>query len=190
MNNEPKTLNQTSQILDQLDLSTASLPTAQLIAELQVVVERLSFTDLHDAIGQYSQENLAKIDLLFEGEISDGMLSFVHWLAKYNLLKVIVNDTGNIFLNYCIKKYNQISEVKFITPIQLSDEAKCYTLGRLRLIYPKPARIIYEVMPSLSAGFIIQNGAKIIDRSLRTKIIQSVKPYILKQYQSSVVNHG
>jgi len=189
MNNEPKTFNQVTQILDQLDMATASLSTSQLLFELQVIVERLSFTKLDDTIKQCSQENLAKIDLLFDGEISNGMLSFVHWLAKYGILKILVDDTGCIFLNYCIKKYKQIPEIKFIAPIQLSDETKCYILKQLRLIYPQPARIIHEVAPSLSAGFIIQNGAEIIDRSLRSKIIQSVKPYILKQYQSSVTNH-
>jgi len=190
MNTEPKLFKQVTQILDELDLATSSLPINQLLAELLVVVERLSFTGIHDAIQQYSLENIAKIDLLFEGEVSDGMLSFIHWLAKYNMLKVLVDDTGSIFLNYCIKKYKQIAEVKFITPIQLSDETKSYTLGRLRLIYPQPARIIYEVIPSLSAGFVIQDGTKIVDRSLHTKITQSVKPYILKQCQQSMVNHG
>lgn len=189
MSTDLKSSSKADQILNQLDSATASLPVNQLLAELQVVIERLGFTSLHNSKQQHSTETLAELDLLFEGEVSDGMLSFVHWLAESDMLRLLVDDTGRIFLNHCIKRYSQITEIKFITPVQLSTTTKQYTSERLRSLYPPPARIIYEVMPSLSAGFVIQDGTRTVDRSFRSNMIQSIKPYMEKQFRASAVRH-
>lgn len=176
-------MSQAQIIIEQLDRETALLTISQLLAELQVVVERLTFSGLHLRKKQQDSIPIAEIDLLFEGEVSDGMLSFIHWLSDRNILGVIADRTGTLFLDYSIRRYKQMTEVRFISPVQLSNETLAYTTERLRSLYPAPARIIYEIKPSINAGFIILDGEKTIDLSLQKNMIKSIKPRISNNYR-------
>ncbi len=90
MNNVSNVKKTTTQILfDQLDQMTCHLPIKQLLSEIQVVIERLSFSEIcerykNDQVGQKNE-----VDMLFEGEISDAMIDFLHWLIEKNGLKIL-----------------------------------------------------------------------------------------------------
>jgi len=187
MNIDPKPNDQIARVINQLDLATSTLSVSQVLAELQVVIERLSFSGIYKNLKPGEKVQIADVDLLFEDEISDSMLVFIRWLADNNILSVVIDRTGLLFLDFCIKRYKQVAEVRFLTPIKLTSEMQQYVIQRLRQIYPAPARIIFEVLPALTAGFIIKDGTKTIDRSLQSMVTQSIGPLLRGTYRNSAV---
>lgn len=190
MNTDPKVKDLLRQIFVKLDVSTAVLSVDQLISELQVVVERMSFSGLHKTFKKGDAAALAEIDLMFEGEISMPILSFVYWLADNDGLSVLADKTGHFFLDTCIKRYKSITEIRFATAIELTDETKQSIVHDLYKVYQEPSRVIFEVIPSIVAGFIIRDGAKVIDKSLKTMSTQAIKKYLTNEYNQMAVNHG
>lgn len=187
MSTDPKPNDQIARVINQLDLTTSTLSVSQVLAELQVVIERLSFSGIYKNLKPGEKVQIADINLLFEDEISDSMLAFVGWLVENNILSVVIDRTGLLFLDFCIKRYKQVTEVRFLTPIKLTGEMQQYVIQRLRNIYPSPARIIFEVLPALVAGFVIKDGARTVDRSMQAMITQSVGPLLRGTYRNSAV---
>ncbi len=179
MNNVSNVKKTTTQILfDQLDQMTCHLPIKQLLSEIQVVIERLSFSEIcerykNDQVGQKNE-----VDMLFEGEISDAMIDFLHWLIEKNGLKILSDRVGRLFLEYCIKAYKDAPEVKLITAVQLNDEFAKKLINKIRILYPAPTRIVYYIAPNLVAGIVIKDGSKTIDLSLNSFMVKAVKPRI------------
>ena len=189
MNTAPKPSNATLHVVYRLDQATKRLPIAQLLSELQIAVERISFSGVHRKNPQSEPEFIAELDMLFDGEVSEDLLEFIHWLASLNALGVLADRTGYLFLNYCTKQYGEITEVRFITPVDLPTESRQYIAERLGTVYPAPARVVYEVMPSIVAGFVIHDGSTTIDRSLRSHMARTVKPRIIDMIRQEPL-HG
>ena len=165
-------------IMRQLSSATINLPVAQLLSELQVVVERLSFSGLVYREDSRGVLFMGELDSLFDGEISNSMLDFLHWLSSTRILGILTGRTGHLFLGYCNKIYGNVKEIKFITSIELSPQYQSQIVLKLRTLYPLPARIVCEVSPSLKAGFIIKDNSKIIDLSLKSRMEKNIKTYV------------
>ncbi len=188
MRTEPESRQIVLGIFGALDSETGSLSIGQVLTELQVVIERISFSGLHSNEQNNYQVSPEDIDILFEGEISDSMLNFVHKLAERRMLRIVADRTGQLFLNFCIQQYKLVKEIRFLTPVLLSEEAQNNLLLRLRLLYPAPARIIFETNPSLVAGFVINDGTKTVDYSLKSTMVTKIKPHlyeVLRQQRQS-----
>lgn len=178
MSNVPSISLSTDEMISQLQQATARLPVTQIMSELQTIVERISFAGLHHHHPQASPEALAELDLLLNDEVSDDFMNYVHWLASKEALEVLADQTGHIFLNYCVKFYKQVSEVRFITAVELSNDFRQVVAHTLATVYPPPARIVYEVMPSIAAGFVIQADGTTVDKSLRSYMVDSIKLHL------------
>ena len=179
-----------SQIVQELDRATAQLPVDQLLTELQIVVERISFSQLQNKQQrQDSQVSIAQLNMLFQDEISEEMLGYVQWLREHNLLLVLADKNGLLLLNYCVKKYKQITQVRFISAITIGDSLKEHVRSLVPKLYPSGARLIFETNPSLVAGFVIEDGSRTIDKSLKRTLIQSLRGQIEKT-TGQVVAHG
>lgn len=169
----------TKMIIDKLDEITVDLSVERILSELQVVIQRASFSHLSDPANRRDTNVVeAQIGVLFEGEISSEMLSYVKWLNENGMLDVVFGDSGIIFLNFFIKKYRNLTQVKFITPIVISENLRGYVRKLLLPYYPKGARIIFITKPSLVAGFVIDDGALYIDRSLSNGISNNLRSNI------------
>lgn len=190
MNTAPDLSNPVHAILEKLDLLTANMSVSQLLNELQLSIERLGFSGLIKQKNQNDEEFIAQVNLLFEGDLSDQMLSFISWLCQNNLLAVLDGRVGQLFLNHCIKVYSKATEVHFITPIALNLERQFEIINKLRRIYPAPVRIICEVSPSLRAGFVINDGTKTVDRSLRTCMAKTIRPVLVHKTNMQRLNYG
>lgn len=189
MSAEPDLNNLTSNVMRRLDQATRRLPVSQLISELQVAVERVSFSGIHRLKPQSSQEFATEIDLLFDGEISEDMLQFIYWLASFDALSILADKTGELFINFCIKQYRSMSEVRFITSVELPTETRQFIAEKLAALYPEHTRVVYEVMPSIVAGFVIRDGSKVIDRSLRSHMMSATKQHVMDRIRKEPM-HG
>lgn len=182
-------MSQTQALLNQLDITTAHLSVDQLLSELQIVVERMSFSGLNES-QQWEDPNLltAQIGILFEGEISTEMLDYIQWLREKSLLGIVMGSNGILFLNYCIKKYKNLPQIKFITPLPASLSLREYIRQRILPAYPAGARLVFVTKPSLVAGFVIDDGVRSIDRSLRYVVSQRLKSNV--EYLNAGLLHG
>lgn len=183
--NNQATLN----IMSHLYETTSNLTTAQIISEMRVAVERISFAGLAKKQLQSTPEFEAELIGLFEGEISQDMMQFISWLASMNALSVMADKVGRLFVDYCIKYYREIPEIRFISAVELPTESHLMIADMLRSIHSAPTRIIYEVSPSIIAGFIIKEGEQVVDRSLRSHMSHSIRDFMLKSYDQGLV-HG
>lgn len=170
-------------VLQEFDTRTMTLSVDQLLAELQIAVERVSFSTSSGKPLVYSSASIAQIDMLFDGEISDEMLGYVQWLFQNQFLNVLVGDTGLLFLNECIKRYRNLVQVRIITAVPLQDSLKNHMREQLSGQYPKGSRFVFEVNSTVVAGFIIDDGTRRIDKSLQTFKTQKMKESINKVLQ-------
>lgn len=152
------------QIMNELDVRTQTIATSQLIGELQVVVERVSFASESKDVRTMQKDD---IELLFEGQLSPEVLGFVSWLADNKLTTTIVGETGRLFLNHCIKRYRSIRQLHFTTAIALPEDMKQHITKTLMPNYPTGARILFDVDPSIIAGFKINDQSRIVDKTMR-----------------------
>lgn len=186
---QPSAADYAAIVLEKLDSFTSHLPVAQLLAELQIIVERLNFSSVYTA-GLSGDDLVAEIDLLFQGELDNGTLDFVRWLARENKLAIVTGRPGQLFLDHCIKVYERVTEVHFITAVDLHENARQHVAVRLNTIYSAPYRIIFEVMPKISAGFIIRDGSSTVDRSLKTIMTRKIRERVHRTRASARAMNG
>lgn len=176
-------------IMKRLDEATVQLSVTQLLGEVQVAIERITFSGIANKTPQASTEYVAVLDELLEGDISSDLLEFIHWLASKNAISMLSDKTGVMFMNHCTKYYREVPEVRFITAVAIPAHNRNNITERLRILYPSPARIIYEVSPSIVAGFVIKERSDQVDRSLR-KCMQPLIRRALKNKSLSGAIHG
>jgi F0F1-type ATP synthase delta subunit len=176
-------------IMSKLSSFTIDLPVAQLLSELQVIIERLSFSGLVYRDDDDDAALLSELDLLFEGEISKDIMDFLHWLASKRILAILAGKMGHSFLNHCNKVYSGVKEIKFITSIDLSSQYRNAIMLKLRTLYPLPARIVCDVNPLLKAGFVIQDNSKTVDRSLKACMEKNMRVYVNHHASTKKVIH-
>jgi len=161
--------------LRQISLISQDVPIAKTMTELQLVIERLTFSGMTEDQSADEASVRADIDLYFRDEVSEGMVSFVHWMARRGWLANLSGDAGMAFLNHCTTAYRSIEEVRFTTAVDLHGEHKAELVQKLRRIYPEPARILFTTSSLIGAGFTISVGNKqLADKSLRTHVINVV----------------
>ena len=160
--------------LRQIDAISSNVPIATTLRELQLVVERLSFSRLHERDPQNDPATLAEIDLFFRDEVSDGMVKFIRWTAGRHLLGALSDEQGRVFLDGCLSKYRKVKEVQVVTAIDLTDEHREAIIRRLRAVHPDPARILFSSSPSIIAGFVMNSGNSVVDKSLRSHVSETI----------------
>jgi F0F1-type ATP synthase delta subunit len=163
------------QIISELDARTQSLAISQLIGELQVLVERISFAAASQDVRNMSKDD---VELLFEGQLSAEILDFVGWLVDNKLVAAVIGDTGRLFLNHCIKRYHHIQQVHFTTALTLPEEVKQHIACTIMPSYPAGARILFEVDPSIIAGFRINDRSRVVDKTMRAAATQLTRRHL------------
>lgn len=156
----------TNTIAAALEEYTHTLPVGQLLSELQLVIERVTFSGI--AASRESHETImAEIEVLFSEDVSSGVLKFILWLQQKKLLSLLSGNNGSLFLNFCIKRYRNKQQVVFTTAVAISFDLQEYIYAALRSVKTADARIAFKVDPHLIAGFTIDDGGGLVDRSLR-----------------------
>lgn len=176
-------------IVNTLDGMTVSLGESQILSELQTIIERVSFSKLHQNSQVRGPISTAEIDLLFDGQISPEMLFFTHWLSEHKLLRVVTDDAGVAFFSYCVKYYRNIREITFTSATILTRQLQDSIRKQLANRYDTAIRIIFEISPSIIAGFIIDDGTAHIDRSLRTFSNRHMPTYLSNLVSDGVTAH-
>lgn len=159
-----------SDLFDMLQSLTNEISLHTVLDELQLVVERITFSGIAERQRQASQEVFTDLDLYFEEEVTPEMMQFIRWCASKSELRALSDDAGRSFLEYCIIEYRKIQEIRFVTAVHCGKIVRTKLIDRLRTQFPEPARIVFDVSHSLIAGFVIESGDEIYDASLRTHI--------------------
>lgn len=178
MNQESNNEKNFNLIFLQLDKHMMQFSTLQVLSELQTVVERVSFSGISDQQAEDPQGLVAAVEALFRGEVSDEMLDFVKWMAEKRALYILSDQKGKDFIDLCARLYKDVQELKFVTAVPLNAGARQWVIDKLRVRYPAPARINFEVSPDLIAGFKIYDKAQTVDKSLATYTAEQVPRYV------------
>lgn len=168
------------QVIAELDRLTTHMPVDTMLSELLAVVERLTFSGVTRNVRREPPRRV--VEGLLQHDISKEVLEFTLWMADHKLLQFLSDQGGRWFLAYCNKYYSQIKQVLFITAIELKSEKRAHVLERLRHIYPAPARIVFQISPSILAGCIIDDGSKRTDYSLRKTMSQDIRSHLSRHY--------
>lgn len=178
MSQENNSENNFGLIFLRLDRFVMQLSTNQVVSELQTVVERVSFSGIDKQQDPDVQATVQSVRELFSGEVSSEVLGFIVWIAENRALFVLAGDVGRDFIDYCMRCYKDIHEVKFITATPLRDPTRQWVIDRLREKYPAPARITFEVSTDIVAGFKLYDKSETVDKSLATFTADIVPEYV------------
>jgi F0F1-type ATP synthase delta subunit len=165
------------QIIARLDANTETLSIEQLLGELQIAVERVGFAAATRDVAKMTQD---EVDLLFEGQLSNEILEFIYWLQSSKLLIVLSGETGRRFLNHCLKRYRGIQQVRFLTAVPLAVETKQHIATTLMPAYPAGARLLFEVDPSIVAGFRLDDSVRLVDKTMRTAVMKLTRQKLME----------
>lgn len=166
------------EVVKALDESSIHMPIDQMLQELQLIVERLTFGMNTGQSGTQPALNTGDIGTLLGTDVSPALTTFVLWLNSRNMLRLLSGKNGRHFLSFCVQHYSSVKEIRCSVPISLSEGMRQSLLGHLRRLYPEPARIIFEVAPSLVAGCVIHDGESVTDMSLAGRLPELVGAYI------------
>lgn len=178
MNLENNVENNFELIFLQLDKFVMQLSTSQVVSELQTIVERVSFSEIYKQQVADVQATVSSVRTLFSGEVSSEMLNFIVWIAENRALPLMAGDTGRAFIDYSMRGYKDVQEIKFITAIPLRDAARQWVIDKLRERYPAPARITFEVSTDIVAGFKLHDKSSTVDKSLATFTADMAPEYV------------
>lgn len=165
--------------LSQLDEFTQNMPIDEMVKELHLIIERLTF---HSNTTKRQKELTPQdMEALLSSDVSPRMFDFMVWSADKKILKLFVGDAGQVFLSYCAKHYRHIGEVVVTTPVVLSDVFTFTASEQLRQIHPFPTRLIFRTEPSLVAGVVIKTPEELHDYSLRKTMLSDISAYLRAQ---------
>lgn len=169
------------EIMSVLNACTINLSIEQTMQELQLAVERLTFGS--ESMGH--EMSMDDIDSLLSADISHDTMTFLAWLHRRNVLQLMIGERGRLMLSYCARYYRSVREVRCSTPIPLRESFRITLLSQLRVAYPEPARIVFETVPSLLAGCVIDDGQKRRDMSLQGMMPNYVNEFLATKKDSS-----
>lgn len=174
------------EIISVLNGCTINISLEQTLQELQLAVERFTF----GSHGSSRDMTMNDVDTLLRGDVSPDMMSFIEWLHHRKLLRLLVGKNGRLLLSFCTRYYRSVPQVTCSTPIPLRESFRIRLLTQLRRIYPEPTRIVFETVPSLMVGCVINDGTKSFDMSLQSRTPYYVRQYVGALQKMRVAKHG
>lgn len=179
MNENLKDLNN---IVQNLSNRTNNYSVDQIINELTIIAERLSFAEFDPTKSKSNIEVMKLLDYLLGRDISPGMMAYVKFLADNNQLGVLQRESGKTFIEYCTNYFSEKKQLVMSCPINLSPDKQKRIAVNLLKMYPVSSRVIFEVDPTIIAGFVLyEDGAKVSDHSLRSRATLLIEEFIRKR---------
>src|SRR5665647_592773 len=169
-------------VVQNLSNRTHNYSVDQIINELTIITERLSFAEFDPTKSKSNVEVIKLLDYLLGRDISPGMMSYVNFLADNNQLGVLQREAGKAFIEFCRNYFSEKKQLVMRCPISLSpDKQKQMAVDLLRL-YPVSSRVIFEVDPTIIAGYMLyEDGIKVSDQSLRSRATLLIEEFIRKR---------
>lgn len=108
------------------------------------------------------------IDKVFANEIDNLIINFLKLLVDRNRFDTFrdILDSYNIALD----DKNNISRIKVISAVQMSDDAKNKLKNKLETKLKKNVVFDLDIDPNIIAGLVIKLGDNVIDMSLKHKL--------------------
>lgn len=161
-------------IIRGLEIAMMHIPSSQVLAELHVTVERLSFV---------AEEGVSQLDIeviydILDGDVSGRFLKFVHALLKSNKLSLLIGESGRHLIQHITDYYRDAPEVEVLTAVELPLHFRQELVQQLRAVHPEPHRIVFAIMPDMVAGIMLKTSQGVYDYSLRTAMKQHLPDYV------------
>lgn len=162
-------------------------PKKQIVDDLQMIVERLTFSGLTSS--EESSDVLeSEAEQLFVRDLPRPMVVYVKWLIRKGFIGYISDDEGYKFVSYVSTALEKYHEVEFLTAVRLPRSSQVEISEKLKGVHGAQSRIVFMTVPSLVAGFVVRRPDGQDDYSLAgsaggliEKFLLSVQP----QYHNS-----
>lgn len=172
-------------ILSQLESHVEDTPLEQIIDELLVVHERLSFAGFgHGADGGDPQQQRHQIEFVLGRDVSAGMVQFVTYLADQHALHYVTDDLTSVFIDYCKTYFLNRTQITVTTAIAVSQSTREHIKAELKQLYPANTRFLFMTNRSLIAGVTIKiNDRQTDDLSFKTQVVKLIQERVKNQQQ-------
>jgi len=167
----------------ELQAMTLTIPNEQVIAELQTIVERITFSGLDRQ--EYEKAKLMVYEL-FQGELSSPMLTFLHEMAIRHGLSLLGGRLGRGLLAYCVGHFRSDAEITFISAVHLNGPFKAMVRQQLHQVYPSVGKVVFQVVPGIGAGFAVKYGGQTYDMSLRRSAPELIRKFVAAGFADNI----
>lgn len=152
--------------LEDNELDTVWDEVKEITAILQ---ENEAFIDIMNHPEMTREKELAMIDEVFGGKVSDTMMGFLQVLVKKGRFSEIVSVLE--YFDKRAKEYKKIGVVYVTTPTELSDAWKQKIEARLsETSHYETLEMNYQVDESLLGGIRIRIDDRVVDNTIQTKL--------------------
>lgn len=166
-------------VVQNLSDRTHNYSVDQIINELIIITERLSFAKFDPTKSKTDDDAFGLLEYLLARDISPGMMSYVKFLADTNQLGILQREAGKSYIEYCRNYFSRKKQIVMRCPLSLSPAKQKQIAVNLLSLYPVSSRIIFEIDPTLIAGFVLfEDGIKISDQSLRSRAGSLIEEFI------------
>jgi F0F1-type ATP synthase delta subunit len=173
-------------LLQKLDDCTEDYPADEVLNELRIVCERITFAQIHTDQTAESESLRSDVEYLLSSDISPQVLRYVQYLLGSNMLGILSDQVGQVFIGHCQAHFASIKQLVFKTAISLRDDKKQEFRSMLKQAYPGAVRILFDTDSSLLAGFTIESRDETQDYSLRGRAAKLLSDAIKNQTEGHV----
>jgi F0F1-type ATP synthase delta subunit len=131
-------------------------PQAQLIENLRMVVERITFSDLATSSAESIDTGEALIESLFARDQPRAMIVFVKWVLRRGYISMLSGDNGYGFITHVSNELSRFKEIEFLTAVKLPQKMQIEVSEQVHKVHGEDSRIVFITVPSLMAGFVVR----------------------------------
>jgi F0F1-type ATP synthase delta subunit len=172
-------------LLQQLNKCTEDYPAEEVLNELRIVSERVTFAQIHTDQTAENQSLQKDIEYLLSRDVSPQVMDYVNYLMQNNMLGLLGDDMGQVFINHCQTHFLTIKQLVFKTAVGLRDEIKQQIREKLRQAHPQDTRVLFDTDTSLLAGFVIESRGELRDLSLKNQAAKLLESFIKEKTASN-----
>jgi F0F1-type ATP synthase delta subunit len=153
-------------------------PQAQLIDDLRMVVERITFSDL--ASTSNSIEDIeAAVETLFVRDQPRAMIVFIEWAVHRGYIATLSGNVGYSFISRVSDELSKFKEIEFLSAVKLPQAFQIEISEQLHRVHGDSSRIVFMTIPSLVAGFVVRYADGKDDYSLAGSASMFIEKFLV-----------
>lgn len=154
----------------------------EVLSDLQLVVERISFSSIATNTKNQDAEYLkTKVSQLLDVDVPKQVIAFCNLLIDKKILILLDGERGRYFISHCSKRLKSIPQVDIFVPCKIHLATKHSLAEKIQKMYSHEVRVVFNTSPSVVAGFVIRDGSKTIDLSLGSASNVLISKHITKK---------
>lgn len=152
-------------------------PKTQVIDNLRMIVERITFSDLAES-EEPREAIVAEMEALFSRDLPEPLMVYLKWSLSRGYLPVLSGEQGYDFISHVSVSLSMFKEIEFMTAVQLSSDMQVGIATKIQSIHGEDTRVVFVIVPSLVAGFVVKYPGGQVDHSLSGSASSLIQKFI------------